>query len=868
MSEGHIVVAGDVPVDLLVYPSPNPGSNQRDKKKLRVHRCIGGAMLVAELLHAAANEHKHQIHKPSFVVPENSFLEHSARAITELDLFGEAVKPPFGFKVKRRQQLDGQTRWHSPESQLAISDNVTVLILQDSEHGFSNPDAAVDLFRKSRPSVLLYHMTRPLGTGEIWDAVRRGPYGKDGKQDPKKLIAVVSADDLRAEGIELCHGLSWEKTCEDFVEKLGSNGKLDTLVTCANLIVLFGCDGVIYHRGRQMGEPTLFFDPLSVEGEFFRRNIGYFTGLPEAFIGGLATKLAQCPETALDNRIKLGFSAARRLAKLGFRNTEVHDWPKYPVSEVMQKLLPDETLVTLSIPSESISRGDTRHWSILHHNIGDPVEVAHQIVKTGTHSAATRIPLAQFGRLVVLDRQEIEGFRTMFNSIQEHLSVSQTKPLNIAIFGSRGSGKSFAATQVAAAAATAAPSGRRIRQLRFNLSQFTSLDDLLVAFNTVRDCTLSGFLPLVYVNGFDTEFSGLPLGWLPHLLAPMHGGQILDRGEMRHIGSAVFLLGSSTMTSFEELPAILGRGKDVLRAQEFLSRLHGFVNVLGIDRVHDSDGLYPVRRAVVLRALLEEREPNLQFGEDISIDESVLDGLLMIPTYRHGLRSLKSIIAMSKVTNSRHFERAALPPKAQLGLHLDYPTFMKYLQCNTLPESIREKISQGLHETYIGKLKGLAWTPSERQNLEKKSSMRPWTSLDEEFKESSRAHAVDIPRKLRMISCFLAKAEKNRIPVEQFTTLELELLAEREHERWNAERLQNQWHLGERDEATRTSPFLVPWRDLERKWQDVDRAMVECYPRILPDDYKIYRIGKIANTNAKERTAHQSPAVVAQRLTM
>ncbi|KAI9866751.1 MAG: hypothetical protein M1813_000693 [Trichoglossum hirsutum] len=854
MSASHILVAGSIPIDLLVYPSPNPGSSQRGEQKLRVHRSSGGAALIADLLLAAADQHEHQTHKPAFAVPKDTFLEHSASAITELDVFGEAVEGPLSFKVRRRQKLDTKPVWHSPLTQLRANDDLSVLIFQDAEQGFNKSDVAtaVDLFRESHPRILLYHMALPLGTGLLWDAVRRGPYGENGKQDPEKLIVVVSADDLRSEGIELCHGLSWERTCEDFVEKLGSNGKLDTLVTCAHLIVLFGCDGIIYHRGRQMVEPTLFFDPFNTEGRFIRRNIGYLPGLTEAFIGGLATKIAQSPETDLDEGIKFGFSAARRLAKLGFRNDHIHQWPRYPSVDIMQNLTSDEDLITLSIPSESISRGDTSYWSILHHNIGDPVQIAHSIVKEGTYSAANWIPVAQFGRLVVLDRSEIEAFRSIFNAIREYLSSPQTKPLNIGIFGSRGSGKSFAAMQVATAAAFA--SSQETRYLRFNLSQFTSPEDLLFALNIVRDCTLSGTLPLVYINAFDIELSGQPLGWLTHLLPPMHGGQVLDHGEMRHIGRAIFLLGSSTTTSFKGFQGFL-EDKDILSAQEFLSCLHGFVNVLGFDQVDEFDALYPVRRAVVLRELLEEREPLLQTAKGISIDESILDGLLMIPTYRHGLRSLKSIIAMSQVTGKRHFERAALPPEAQLALHLDYQSFMKYSQFDTLPEDIRETVSERLHETYVNYRKSMAKNDHELKELEKQTSANSWASLSEEYKESARAHAVDIPRKLRMIFCFLAKEDESRHAVIDLKKEEIDLLAEKEHERWNAERLQKQWHLGQRSEENRTNPFLIPWRDLEKRWQDVDRAMVESYIKILPDDYKIYRIGSVTKMKLKGNAA-------------
>jgi len=853
MSDKHIVVAGDISEDILVYLfplNPDPGSNQRGKQKLRVHRCGAGAIVLADLLLASAEQHKHQIHAPSFR-PENDGLEYSASSIMELELVDPDVPPPSSFKVRRRQRLDVETRWHSPQLLPTNSDNLTVLIFQDAEGGFNDSYAAIELYRKSRPHILLHHMARPLGAGQIWDAIRHGPYVKDGSQNPERLIVVVSADDLRAEGIELSHGLSWEKTCEDFVEKLGSLGRLSMLVTCAHLIVLFGCDGVIYHRGREMVQPILFFDPLCAEGEFIRRNLGYFPGLPEAFVCGLATELAQSPEASLDKGIKSGFSAARRLAKLGFRNGVIHDWPRYPVVDVMQNRLQSEHLATLSIPSETIARG--ANWSILHQNIGDPVEVARQIVKTGIRSAITHMPLAQFGGLVLVDRLEIEAFRTFFNSIQEYLSTSHTKPLSIAILGSRSSGKSFAATQVAIAAA----SGRKIRHLRFDLSRFTSLNDLSIAFHTIRDCTLSGLLPIVYIHAWDTELSGSPLGWVPYLLDPMHGGQFLDHGEMRPIGPAILLFGSNTVKSFEEYTAI---ARPVTASvEEFLSCLQGIVNVLGPDRVDESDTLYPVRRAVVLRALLEEREPSLRLGEGISIDESVLDGLLMVPTYRHGIRSLKSIIDMSRLTNRRHFERAALPPESQLGLHLDYPNFLQYLQGSTLPDDIREAIAERLHMTYVEYRMKMAQTPAELDESRQDSSMCAWASLREEFRESVRAHASDLPRKLRMISCFLAPQEDNRVPVDRFTAKELEFMAEIEHERWNGERLHMQWEVGERNTANRKRPLLVPWRDLERKWQLFDIEMVKSYTAILPQGYKIYRKG-VAGGIVREPMKPQSTA--------
>ncbi|KAI1101938.1 hypothetical protein F4804DRAFT_282002 [Jackrogersella minutella] len=868
----HIVVAGDVPIDLFVYPTANSNSTQSDRQTSQVHRSNSGAALIGKFLDDSANQHHHHIHWPLHTLHGREWsLEENASTITELEIVAVDNEDVATFKVSRRQQLKTNPRWQRPQLELKGTDKINIMVFQDAEFEFANPDEAIDFFHKTRPKLLVYHMARPLGTGTIWDAARSGPHDSKHSPHPEDLLVVVDADDLRAEGVELSYGLSWEKTCEDFVEKIGSNGKLDTLVTCANLVVLFGCDAVIYHRGRQMAQPILIFDPLRTEGSFTRQHLGNLPGLIETFIGGLVTFIgskmtdrAQIPREDLVDGIKFGMGTMRRFAELGFKNGKTHNWPRYPYADMRRGRFSADALITFTIPSETISSRSqisNGKWSILHDNIGDPVQVAHHIVRRGTLSAADWIPVAQFGDLIVLDRSEIESFRSIFHTVREYLSVQKARPLNIGVFGSRGSGKSFAAVQVVKAAATSC--GRTIRQLRFNLAQFLSAEVFSAAFDAVRECALSGALAIVYINGFDTEIDGVQLGWLVHLLLPMHVGQVLDRGEMHHIGPAILLFGSNTTSSFEEFRKVTIEDADnIQRAQEFLSCLDAYVNVIGIDKVDESDGMFPVRRAAVLRALLEEREPKLQGADGLSIDDSVLGGLLMVPRFRHGIRSLRTIISTSKVTGKSHFEKGALPPMAQLHLHLDYDKFLNYSEGNILSDDMREHMARGLQETYIECRRTMAKAEAEKKALEKDRALLPWDLLDEEFKESTRAHVNDVPRKLRLIFYYLAKTDSSRIAVTEFEDNEVELLAQEEHERWNAERLSKQWHLGQREPEKRSSPFLVPWRDLTKEWQDVDRALVRSYPSILPRGYCIYRATKLTRTEKEvpRRLLHVSSA--------
>ncbi|KAH8670088.1 hypothetical protein BGZ61DRAFT_460542 [Ilyonectria robusta] len=836
----HVVVSGDAPAQLFLLPrvagAIDAGGGTRS---FSAHRFHGGAGLISELLqdtgHSGQIAH---IYRPALA----GSAETSVQSIVELDAYDTTSPHGTAFRHKSTKLIDASSKWLAPTPPLppTTHDTISIWVLHDAGSGssFTDSDAknAIAQFKTSRPQFLIYHMSNPLCEGKLWEDLRWGPYVDNHPRDPEKVIVILSADDLRAEGIELSYGLSWEKTCEDFVEKLGSSGRLVTLVTCAHLVVRFGLDGVIYHTGRQAAAPLLVFDSQCVEGQFSRQNLGPIPGTDEAFVAGFSKGLIESHDLSIEHGIKCGLWAARRLSRRGLtvKDPEGPNPSIYQTPTIMTGLgdsEEDDQLLSLSIPSDPIASGTERNWSLIDHLVGDAAEVARRIVKDGVMSPEIRVPLTSFGNLVLFDRQEIELFRTLFNFLNLYFSSPKTKPLSIALCGPRGAGKAFAALQVAQSAAK----GQKVKELRFDLSQFTSPDDLLAAFHSVRDCTLGGSIPLVYISGFDGSLAGSQLGWLPYLLPVMLGGNFSDHGFSRPIGPAVFFFGTTVYKSYRELKS---RAEGDTRLQDFLGCLHGFVNVLGPNRFDydEGDRLYPVRRAVILRALLEEREPNLKTGDKIRINESVLNSLLLVPTYRQGIRSLKTIMAMSRVDGHRSFERAALPPPAQLDMHVDYAEFTLHMSGIPLPPEVVEKIAVKLHETYFE-----AKTATPEMDL---SDLVHWAQLDEELKESSRAHAMSISQKLRNISCYLSEKQGTREPIIEFTRDQVEILAQVEHDRFNSERLQKQWGLGERSPEKRKSPFLIPWDDLAGEWQEIDRAMVKAYPSILrPEGYVIYPMG-------------------------
>ncbi|RHZ65258.1 hypothetical protein CDV55_107353 [Aspergillus turcosus] len=856
----HVIIVGDAPVQLFLFPSTADSS-----RKSRMHNAYWfqvGSNLVASLLEDGLEsaEPRIHIHRPSLVSPQQDTI-HSIVNLERHDFKAPSPDCPehrrLTFKLQRMQEIVTARRWYAPSPFPAAANDpsaLSIAIFQETRTETATDEidtaAAISTFQQCRPRFLIYHIARPLCHGSVWETVRRGPLTgpETGSPDRERLIVVVDANDLRSEGINLSRGLSWEKTCEDFVERLGSVGKLVPLATCAHLIVLFGCDGAIYHRGSRVAKPVLLFDPLSSEGEFLQKNLGETPGLSEAFVAGLTYGLIQSPELSVENGIDFGLRAARRLAVAGLADpgNEVPALSTiYRATEVMgdekTTMTKRDDLVRFVIPSDDIARGSCgENWSLLDHTIGDPAEVARQIVRQGPLAPAGQVPLAQFNKLVLFDRREIESCRTIFSFLREYLASPMNRPLSIALFGPRGSGKAFTAMQVAEAAAK----GQKASNLRFDLSQFTCADDLVAALHSIRDCSLKGFVPLVYFRGFDSDLAGSPLGWLPHLFHVMFSGSFLDHNVVRPIGTAVFFFGSTSFTTYEALQreSTSTSRFPPNRAKDFLACLHAFVNILGPDRVTRTTGgsedrLYPVRRAVILRSLLEKRETNLTSSGPTNIDDSVLNALLLVPTYRHGIRSLESIIDMSHLNGRYYFDRSALPPQMQLDLHVDYKTFIQYLNGIPLPEQLRERLAQEIHAVYLG-VRATTATESEIAEL------RPWHEADEELRESSRAHADMIPSKLREIGCFLAERQEHREPVRAFTARQIERLGEIEHDRWNTERLQNQWRCGEERNITkRSSPFLVPWSDLEQKWRDIDCAIVASYPQILPETYAIYPLG-------------------------
>lgn len=246
-----LLVAGAVSYEYLIYPmtlpngSPTAESTGANDSQLVIR--AGAAGLVAQLLTAAAPQWGFEVLGPVLKPPESNCLKHNASHVVDLAR-AASDSGTASYEVVRKRRIGKTPAWHAPQWEAGMEAKASTVVITGSGDTFHDLEPALDFLQRVRPRFIIHHMSRPLAVGPLWDLIRDGPRTRDGVPDPDHLAVIIDADDLRAEGISLSHSLSWEATAEDFVRNLGSNGRLDTLVTCPNLIVRFGNEGVIHHR--------------------------------------------------------------------------------------------------------------------------------------------------------------------------------------------------------------------------------------------------------------------------------------------------------------------------------------------------------------------------------------------------------------------------------------------------------------------------------------------------------------------------------------------------------------------------------------------------------------------------------------------
>ena len=691
-----IVVTGDVCIDWLQWPTKpkDAGLNWKLYAGTRMTAKPGGALLLADFMRTATgitvvSPQLENIDKipPTVLLHSNAELELFPYSADRRDMDTDRMV----YRIGRCRGFTGPTTdSYMPLSFEDDDPRADMVVLDDAGNGFRDecerwPLAITDEGRK--PTVVC-KMHRPLASGDLW--------GHISKNHSERLVVVVTADDLRASGMNISRSLSWERTAKEFVWQMAYNAGIG-LTGCTNLVVRFGLEGAIHYT--LVGDHAisrLYFDPTMGEGDFTRNYPGKMQGISSVFVAALAARIAvQCDRgdplsDAVGRAVRDGLNASRELVRRGFgKDAEREPEYPYPVAGIfLASEQRGDSIADVAISDQNTAEdADPYSWCILK-ELNDPVleHIAYGIVKEGETAALNNVPIGNFGLLKSVDRNEIESFHSIKNLMREYIeSDSYTRPLSIAVFGSPGSGKSFGITEIAKSIASG-----RIEILKFNLSQFDSKSDLISAFHKVRDLALEGKIPLVFFDEFDSDFNG-KLGWLKYFLEPMQDGKFMERETMHPIGRSIFVFAGGINNTFERFsgdgaddaatmnPEEARAYKDA-KGPDFTSRLRGYVNIRGPNQRGSDDTVFLIRRAMLLRSLLEQKVDNLfDSRKHLRIDDGVLRALINVKSYKHGTRSIEAIIEMSMLNGRRSWEQAYLPAKEQLKLHLDEESFSRLL---------------------------------------------------------------------------------------------------------------------------------------------------------------------------------------------
>jgi hypothetical protein len=654
----RILVAGDFCLDVVGVPLPPPASktqaeNWRLTGETRTYFLPGGALLLAEWVREAARPDGlctvvgPQPMRPSAIseggagpLDTQAFLKLAPRLCRDevvhsmLRLKCFPTKPG-AKKNETTLRLDREAGFSGPtaeEPTLEIrypgSDAASVVVLDDTGNRFrqgtsrnpwpaaiSSPLAEVD----ARP-LIIYKLHRPLPGTEVanplWDQVV--------KHFPDRRIVIASVDDLRAAGVPISQGLSWERTALDVVWQLLNTTAFLPLRDCPWLIIRLGLDGAILWRCVPQGEKPvsykawLVYDPEGIEGSFALRVPGRMVGAGSVFTAAIVEHASRqdglkeeplpdgstCP-CRLISGIEAGLLAARRLFRFGYGGKI--DEPAYLCAKLFGP--PDKDDAGFSCQPIPIIPGalapDRGGWRLLDQIFSGQTSLLHRAVmqlasnrkpakvdendkqteagrEYEAHRLLKQVPLGEFGKLRTHDRGEMENYRSLHTLLRDYLgTTAPPRPLSFAVFGPPGAGKSFGVKEVAASL-KGQPGCREVKDLTFNLSLYQTPEELAGAFHLVRDEVLEGKVPLVFFDEFDTALNCEPLGWLRHFLAPMQDGKFLDRGAPHPIGQAIFVFAGGTCDTYREFSAHPGMDATAFKqckGPDFLSRLRATLDI-------------------------------------------------------------------------------------------------------------------------------------------------------------------------------------------------------------------------------------------------------------------------------------------------
>ena len=837
----QVLITGDVSVDHNVYIGEKSFPKAHDARGTILDSRIGGFYLLHDLLQAAVEESEQNnaavhagIEKPDIRdIAPSSHGYTTWRLIDKPGKNGKKKKTWYidsllGYGV---ESIDNKTELIcTPENQVSPD----ILVIDEAALGFRrNNELWPHCVRDDGASGgslnvkwVIYKMGYPVLRDSLWTALQ--------KRFGNKLILVIAAEDLRRDEVKVSSGASWERTVQDLAHEIKQNPLLHAARNCRHLVVTFKSEGsfVISDIGKESESGQFIFDPANQEGQWAAENGGEVVGYGACITAGIVKHLMEDHDANLAAGVMRGVAAARELLVQGhgaWDGANSMAQPGFPFAFVAQKLQPGGTghgLSCVKVNTKNLSTSDS--WSLLNEQMGNNTRPLYGIARMVARNGARFIkamPYGKFGKLLTVDRGEIESLNSIRQLVSNYIHNEKgEKPLSLGVFGPPGAGKSFGIKQVIRGIVP----GCTI--LEYNLSQYELAPQTLIGLlHQVRDEVLKGATPLVFWDEFDSQ----KLAWLQYLLAPMQDGCFLDGRQIHPIGKCLFVFAGGTASRMDlftpDIDSPEYREFKLKKGPDFVSRLHGYLNVLGPNKrarggVDDSEDIFfPIRRALLLRAMA-----GLSGDQELEIDSGLLSAFLKIETYKHGARSLENVLKPMMMAGASGLFRSNLPPREQIGLHVDYEKFCKIITADSRFHAQAEQLAPVIHDNYR---KGEGNEDSEYADT-------AFENLPPDIQESNLASALRITEILAFAGLKLVDRDSASKPlaskeIDSLLEKNLELLAEAEHNGWMKQKLLNGWQYGEeRDDQLRRHPAMVPYEKLDETDKNRDRNNVRSYPAI------------------------------------
>lgn len=881
MNSNRILITGDFVIDHHILKGTKTDASNLNKIGTQIINTYGGARLTHDifrnLLEKINSESKSgnpiQCFWPFKNIPKlnhyaglsnESYLQWEIiEEVKELEIAGKKERKKVNV-LKLKEKLGFGTvenprkkEYYSTLNEFNKDTYSTILIDEAGFHYRENPNLWPDF---SKATKIILKTTHPLCQGKLWNELLK--YRNN-------LTCIVNLDQIKHYNIKVSNGISWEQTALDIIYGLHKkNCLLNSLLSAKEIVIIIGSAGAILVKAAERKEDyeyQLIYDPSNMENEWEEKNekevinkIGKGCTFLAGFLAG------HCKSLKTHESIALGLNLMSVCMVEGvFNLTEGFQFEVRNLSGFINNRVKGRNYSTAFVPSPAWKQGveylHNSEWSILENNYDNYKEgykknedlnsLAIPLALHGIKSVQY-VPRLTFGNLNIIDRNEIENLRNIQKQVEFYDQHEDGKrPLNIAVFGPPGAGKSFLVKVLAQNLFEGKKTVPAF--LTFNLSQFRDETELPGAFHAIRDIVLQNKLPIVFWDEFDSD----KYKWLKSMISPMQDGMFLEGREVHPIGKAIFVFAGGVSFSMDHfIEKALEEDMIEKKAPDFLSRIACSLNISGLNRKphkknnkwekdgDENDICYSLRRALFIRQILSIKN-------ELLIDPQLLKALIEVQVYKGGARGLERLLKSLSVHSNWMIELSDLPSKEIIGMNVDYDEFIRLLEekQNDVEEDFTdellvEKLATGIHNSWLDfQVKDSVFFESYQKLKynERKDNLRAAQRI-KKIIESTGIFAVITNEAMHSKQATSAFDDFKEYIKDEGN---LDNLAAIEHEEWKKSKEETNWLKGDRSDYHKKHPCIIPFDKLdegitERDKQDQknkDRKSILKYTELLKD---------------------------------